>query len=390
MKKIYIKAKTMVNKSISLIIYWVLKALNIDTKYKNVWIIGGSSGLQYKDNSATFHKYILNNHTNMMVYWVIDKRSVDVQYLKKSDVNIVYKNSIKANLLALLSQVQIVTHGPKDVTPYSFRKHNNTLRVNLGHGIQGLKKIKADNKKLNILNLDFDVFINSSNSDKEIKRSWGIDNEKLYITGLPRYDDLLYKFDKMKKINKRKFLYMPTWREWLTQDDEFYNTTYYMKIKELLGHDEFYKLLKIHNITLYVYLHVNMHKYFDKMLDLQNEVIKFISPYEDIQNEILDSEIFITDYSSVCWDFIYLDKPVIFYRFDIDEYNENRGSYYDLYDDKFGPVSYNAEDLLSFINSYLNNSLAYKIKEDEKKELFKYIDTNNCKRVFNIIENNIK
>lgn len=44
----------------------------------------------------------------------------------------------------------------------------------------------------------------------------------------------------------------------------------------------------------------------------------------------------ITDYSSVCWDVLYQDKPSLFYQFDIDKYNEAHGSYIDMDTELFG------------------------------------------------------
>ena len=38
----------------------------------------------------------------------------------------------------------------------------------------------------------------------------------------------------------------------------------------------------------------------------------------------------ITDYSSVSWDIYYMEKPILFYQFDLEQYNETNGSYIDM------------------------------------------------------------
>lgn len=59
-----------------------------------------------------------------------------------------------------------------------------------------------------------------------------------------------------------------------------------------------------------------------------------------------------TDYSSVSWDVYYLGKPILFYQFDLDKYNETNGSYIDMEKDLFGERCLTREELLPKIHEY--------------------------------------
>ena len=108
--------------------------------------------------------------------------------------------------------------------------------------------------------------------------------------------------------------------------------------------------------------------------------------YRELFNE---SELLITDYSSVAFDFSYLKKPVIYYQYS-DDYNFDLSeSYFDYKTMGFGEVIKKEDDLIKLIKGYLDNDC--KMKEVYKKrvdEFYKYNDQNNSKRVYNWIYEN--
>lgn len=97
----------------------------------------------------------------------------------------------------------------------------------------------------------------------------------------------------------------------------------------------------------------------------------------------------ITDYSSVCWDVYYMDKPVLFYQFDYDMYNQAHGSYINMENDLFGNRSTTEDALLNDVEYFANNGFV----ENEKDRLaapkyFEYRDNNNSKRIYDFLKNN--
>ena len=125
-------------------------------------------------------------------------------------------------------------------------------------------------------------------------------------------------------------------------------------------------------------------------------VIKlFSNPPIIINDKSLDIAIwlFITDFSSIVFDFMYLDIPVIFYRFDIDldentkdfesiTFAANRDSYlYNCY--------YDEENTVNAIIKYINNGFVLEEENKEKNKVFyTYLERNNvCRNFVKIIDN---
>jgi CDP-ribitol ribitolphosphotransferase len=104
------------------------------------------------------------------------------------------------------------------------------------------------------------------------------------------------------------------------------------------------------------------------------------SDYEGISDLLIAADILVTDYSSVIFDWYLLNKPVVFFTYDVEVYTENRGLYFDFQEYIYGDVAKNYNEL---INSIKNGNL-----HDEERKVFgkKFMgacDGNSTKRVIN-------
>ena len=107
---------------------------------------------------------------------------------------------------------------------------------------------------------------------------------------------------------------------------------------------------------------------------------------ESVQRMLKESHLLITDYSSISWDFFYLDKPVIFYQFDSEDYLTYRGSYLDIEKDVFGDRVISMQSLRDRIQYYIDNNFKIEDKYKAIKPIyFKYSDKSNCKRIYHEI-----
>ena len=96
----------------------------------------------------------------------------------------------------------------------------------------------------------------------------------------------------------------------------------------------------------------------------------------------------ITDYSSVSWDFFYLNKPVIFYRFDYNEYKSDRGSYIPLDEPIIGDIAINAEELINNLIKVFQDDLMQGVERSQlRNQLYPFSDRNNCSRIYNELNN---
>ncbi len=178
---------------------------------------------------------------------------------------------------------------------------------------------------------------------------------------------------------------MPTWRDWGIKDS-FLDSTFYKYVSSLIINSSLTELLEKENVILKFYLHKNM-KDFLSFFESKGPKIKLIEfAQESVQKMIKESNLLITDYSSVSWDFFYLDKPVIFYQFDYEDYLIHRGSYLDLEKDIFGDRANSIQSLIDSLQYYIDNNFQEKEKfKLIKPNFFKYSDKFNCTRIYHEI-----
>ena len=156
--------------------------------------------------------------------------------------------------------------------------------------------------------------------------------------------------------DKKVILYAPTWR-----DDEFYGSGQYKftlqldlkKMQQELG-DEYVVVLR-------------MHYFIVDSLDL-SEFTGFAfngSVYNDIARLYLISDILITDYSSVFFDYANLRRPMLFFTYDLDKYRGVlRGFYIDVEEELPGPMLFTTEEIVDAIRDLPALESKYKEKYD--------------------------
>jgi len=372
------------------IIVKILRGLKI-IKHNNIWLIGGASGRAYTDNSAVFHKYLINAHPEIKVYWVANKDCRDIEKITATGP-ILYKRTLKLFFYLVLAEVFIISHSKSDIYPYNAKMFENVVKVHLGHGVNGFKLISRKGK-FKTLNQDFNIFIANSDYEKSLIKTWNVDSEKIMVTGSPR-NDQLFRIQIDKKKSEKVILYSPTRREWIN-NDKYEFESFKTDLANMIHNKKLDKLLTQHGYRIYLFLHIDLHKYYETLIRDCNALSFVKLPLNiDLQEYIVLSDLLITDYSSVAWDFILLEKPVIFYQFDLNLFEKHRGSYINMRSDLFGPSAYNIDSLTKIIRGHLDhNSIMreYKSKMTEWREkMFTYYDQNNCERVASEIINRLR
>ena len=129
-----------------------------------------------------------------------------------------------------------------------------------------------------------------------------------------------------------------------------------------------------------------MQKYINSF-KVKTKNIKILDTKTDIQKVLKESEILITDYSSVYMDFAYMNKPVMYFQFDYEEYRKRQyqDGYFSYKDDGFGPVCDNAEDLIKDFISITKKGLDKKYC-DRMNKFFELKDQNNCDRIYDLFK----
>ena len=71
----------------------------------------------------------------------------------------------------------------------------------------------------------------------------------------------------------------------------------------------------------------------------------------DIDSLLAIADVLITDYSSVAFEFSITGRPIIFFTYDLDQYVEERGLYFDFRKEAPGPLCFDTEDIVNYMNS---------------------------------------
>lgn len=198
---------------------------------------------------------------------------------------------------------------------------------------------------------NIDYLISSSKKIEDYySEAFQIDKSKIKPLGLPRLDYYFEKHDlnnlkedffKKYGINSKKIiLYAPTFR-----DEERYNNVFdfldLKKFNEVLGDD----------YVLALRLHPKIRDFYTENIESVEEYID-CSDYPSEQELMMLSDILITDYSSIMIEFAILDKPIIFFVYDLDNYlRTERGFYYDFKKTVPGKLVYSSDELITAINN---------------------------------------
>ncbi|MDD3984713.1 MAG: CDP-glycerol glycerophosphotransferase family protein [Methanobacterium sp.] len=235
--------------------------------------------------------------------------------------------------------------------------HGTPLK-RLGFDIQ-VKNPKINWHHLNKESKNWNFLISANRYSTNIfKRAFKFNNKILEV-GYPSNDIFYSKDDEFKRSLKEKFictdkkiiLYAPKFRD----DDVDENGNYYFNMKLDLKKlydkfkDEYVLIIKTHYIV-------------SNLIEINENIKDFVynfSDYDDIHELFLISDILITDYSSVFFDFAHSKNPILYFVPDFERYKtEVRGFYIDMEEDLPGPIIRDNDKLIWAIENI----------EDIKKE----------------------
>ncbi|WP_195228508.1 CDP-glycerol glycerophosphotransferase family protein [Lactococcus lactis] len=344
----------LLKKILSFFLLLLGKVVKIDDK---LIIFASFSGTAYSDNPRYLFEYLRNNDdfTDYRFVWAFRRKRV-VQ-----GAEVVKFNSL--TYYYLLSKAKYWVFNAK-MAPY-YQKKEEQIYLQTWHGTP-LKRLGHDlldngktyyrsqlSYKQMLKGYDedscqWDYLISpNSFSSRAFASAFKINQEKMLEVGYPRVDFLVNadsnKCMELKRryglpLDKKVVLYAPTWR-----DDSFGIRGYrfelavdFYKWKNQLG-DDTVILFKPHYLISNVYQIPN---------DLSNFVY-LMAASADINDAYLMSDVLITDYSSVFFDYANLNRPIYFYMYDFEQYEQElRGFYLNVPDELPNDVIRTEKELL--------------------------------------------
>ena len=215
---------------------------------------------------------------------------------------------------------------------------------------------------------------------------WGINDDMVLPTGMPRLDIYLNKEHKAETVKKlsesyhidkknqqRIILFAPTYR------GENKKNAYYPYDKLKL--DDLYKYCAATDSLLIF----KMHPFISEAIDIpdiyKNRMLD-LSDYPDINDLFYVTDLLITDYSSAIYEFSLMGKPMLFYSFDIDNYSRDRGFHRDYRTNVPGKIVESFDDMM---DALYNNDFEYEKVDRYISNNFDNLDDHACDRIIDWI-----
>lgn len=368
--------------------YHIMKSF----KRRQLWIVSDRI-MKADDNGEILFKYIRSHQpSHTRVVFAISEQSPDYERLRNIG-ECVDAMSFRHKLMHLLCDINISAQAD-DATLNPYAGHDEALRdllchqkfVFLQHGI-----IKEDiSGWLNRYNKNFTGFVTAAEAEYQsiIDGDYLFDKNTVWLTGLPRFDDLYH--DEKKVITV-----MPTWREYLmvfmdrnsgvwTPSAEFTSSKFYSFYDQLLNSDKLLTALEETGYRLQFFPHPNLQP--AAQFFRHNSKVEFLPLNTSYRKVYAESNLVVTDFSSAVFDFAYLRKPVIYCHFDEDTVlggnHVYKKGYFSYERDGFGEVVYELDSAINLIIDYVRNDC--RLKELYRRRIdrfFTFDDQDNSKRV---------
>ena len=353
---------------------------------KNQFIFASFLGKFYSDSPKYLYEYMYNKYGDELDYvWVINDQNVDIpgNPKKVKRFSLAYYKELARSKYWVINGRQASRLHKRDSQKIISTWHGTPLKK-LGLDIGNVHTRDPNIKKSYIkVAKEWDYLISPNHYTTEILRSCFAYDGDILETGYPR-NDILYNAtpEQVQKIkddlnlpsDKKIVLYAPTWR-----DDEYFDAGK-MHFTLKLELDKLQKAIGDEYIVL-----VRTHYFVADKLDLSpyKGFAYDVCKYDDIAELYLISDILITDYSSVFFDYANLRRPILYYTYDLEKYeNVLRGFYIDIHSEVPGPLLKTTEEVIDAILNIEDLKKEYADKYDEFYERFcSFEDGNASKRI---------
>lgn len=360
---------------------------------KENWVFVESFfGKSYSDSPKYLYEYLYDTYGDKYRYiWCLNKRAKEMKghpsICKRHSLRYVYYTSRAKYFICNTRQ------------PAWFKKRENVVFLETWHGTP-LKKLAFDLDDIHAVSQDhkklfyrqskaWDYLISANRFSTDVfERAFCYPREKIIEVGYPR-NDILYS-DRADEIarevkaefgipeDKRVILYAPTWR-----DNQFYGKA---KYKFTLAMDLEWMRREFGGDSV---LLLRTHYYIADILDLTGleDFVYNGSTYNDVSRLYLASDICITDYSSVFFDYANLKRPMLFFAYDYEDYKgEIRGMYFDMNKELPGPILQTNDELVDALHNIDKITEQYKERYEQFYERFCSVDDGNAsKRAIDIV-----
>ena len=329
-------------------------------KIKVGFIAGANTGIT---GSPKILFEAMEKDNRFFTYWVHQNKDENKHFIKKK-LDSYYRRSFSNIGLFLSTDIWITTHGDFGI-PIDYRRYKQK-RMELWHGIPFKGFLEENRKQISdSFNRSSTVVITSSFFREVFSKKWNVKEGVLKDLGQPRTDMLINRAKSKRKIKqklgiaqKKIVFYAPTHEQDEGVDKPLFPWNSDDTIKRILN--------LIDNETSII---IRPHPYWKELITpfvadkiKNDERVYYMPPsvVNETEELIYISDVLITDWSSIYFDFLLMNKPTIF----LDLPNPFKDNFLMKPDERIGYLSSNLNELLVNISESINNIESYHKKYD--------------------------
>lgn len=411
-KKLLSRPKGIIKNLASFFLYWINTGKK---KEQDLWVFSGFNKKSYMDNSKYFYEYVLEHHPEIRAYWLTLSKDVYRQLQEEGKPVLMMRTG---ECRRIVSRASIAVTDHYRMSDYdAFSGLNDKLKiVQLWHGV-GLKSI-GDLKNTTVPGVTYSDDILPAEGDskatlalkklkyirhayyrelfehyfllacpgqervEQVAKPLHIPLEACFFSGHPR-NILLHQTQPDEEV--RKILYAPTYR-WSAKKEK-------QLVRQIADSaDEIQQRMEERNTQLVLRLHPhtwrNYSRILDRVADTHDRIL--VDHEKDVYTTLGTYSIVISDYSSIAYDFILLDRPVIFFNYDFEDFVATECALnYDYDEYSPGQKTKTWTETLDQIEAYLDHPEqdgAWRRKVRDEFYMMDVNDENNSERIVREIE----
>lgn len=322
------------------------------------------NGNDINDNPAAIYRELVAEHPEMAqtAYFGVKPRHYRRLQQQYPEIRLVKRFSLKWVWLMAHARYWVLNSR----LPNWWRKNRGTVYIQTWHGTP-LKRLGADIEHVAIPGTTtekyaaqftqeasrWDYLIAPNAYSRDIFRSAFRFNNHFLEVGYPR-NDVLYQHNRPEVVAKLKaqlvgddnatvITYAPTWRD----DDAIKTGQYHFQLPFDLA--RFFKHVSADTVLV-----LRPHYLVKDHIDIRGfeDRVKILADV-DIAQLYLMTDLLMTDYSSVMFDFANLNRPMLFYAYDLSHYRDQlRGFYFDYQAEIPGPLATDEGQLMQALDQF--------------------------------------
>ncbi len=335
---------------------------------RRIWVFFCWDGKRFSDNAKWLFLHCARNGPSGVVPVLLTRSPSVLRQVRAAGLRGHRPKTLRGVWWRLRAGIYVLDNAVGD---HLFWGSARAVRVNLWHGIP-LKKIGRDIDSPGHVNTQgfrgsllqrarfrlehpwdavrYDMMISTSSLVAErFSRAFSVPRDRIPVTGFPRNDVLLQgsftpgpwdeavhrTAEGFLRQGRRLVLYLPTFRDQAGAGDEIP-----IDVLELSRRMEAWNAIWV----------FKPHTWDPRTLGGSARApqgLWILGPRDDVYPVLRHAHVLVTDYSSVYFDFLLLDRPIVFYAYDLREYADEGRGLYERYEDAVpGPVARRFADLL--------------------------------------------